>query len=163
MGKKQNWFFFFFHFLTLAFIWFSVCRICIIWSIIPFFSFFLLKSIGIEARGFYNEGQANGMTYWTPNINIFRDPRWGRGQETPGEDPMLSSKYAVSYVRGLQGDSFQGGNGISTDHLRASACCKHFTAYDLDNWKGTTRYVFNAQVSVSIFQCILRLLCCSKY
>ncbi|XP_077213213.1 glycosyl hydrolase family protein [Tasmannia lanceolata] len=103
------------------------------------------QAIGIEARAVYNNGQANGMTFWAPNINIFRDPRWGRGQETPGEDPMLTSKYAVYYVRGVQGDSFEGGR---SDHLRASACCKHFTAYDLDNWKGTTRYVFNARVSL---------------
>ncbi|KAL5982137.1 putative beta-D-xylosidase 7 [Asimina triloba] len=87
------------------------------------------------------------MTLWTPNINIFRDPRWGRGQETPGEDPMMNAKYAVSYVRGRQGDSFDGGSG-DLDRLRASACCKHFTAYDLENWNGTTRYVFNAIVSV---------------
>lgn len=108
------------------------------------------QAIGIEARAIYNAGQANGMTFWAPNINIFRDPRWGRGQETPGEDPMMTGKYAVAYVRGLQGDSFGGGNSQQTgqiDHLRASACCKHFTAYDLDNWKGTTRFVFNALVS----------------
>lgn len=120
-----------------------------------------MKSIGIEARAFYNGGQANGMTYWAPNINIFRDPRWGRGQETPGEDPMMTGKYAVAYVRGLQGDSFQGDKGVYTDHLRASACCKHYTAYDLENWKGTTRFVFNAVVSV--LQFILWLCWCSKY
>ena len=49
----------------------------------------------------YNVGLA-GLTFWSPNINIFRDPRWGRGQETPGEDPFLSSKYASGYVKGLQ-------------------------------------------------------------
>ncbi|KAF9599777.1 hypothetical protein IFM89_001723 [Coptis chinensis] len=86
------------------------------------------------------------MTFWAPNINIFRDPRWGRGQETPGEDPMVTGKYAVSYVRGVQGDSFEGGKLGET--LQASACCKHFTAYDLDRWEGMTRYVFNARVSV---------------
>ncbi|XP_026446958.1 probable beta-D-xylosidase 7 [Papaver somniferum] len=103
------------------------------------------QAIGIEARAVYNAGQATGMTFWAPNINIFRDPRWGRGQETPGEDPMVTSKYSVSYVRGIQGDSFEGGK---VDHLQASACCKHFTAYDLDNWNGTNRFVFNAQVSL---------------
>ncbi|PIA28477.1 hypothetical protein AQUCO_06900035v1 [Aquilegia coerulea] len=87
------------------------------------------------------------MTFWAPNINIFRDPRWGRGQETPGEDPMVTGKYAVSYVRGIQGDSFQGGK-LGDESLQASACCKHFTAYDLDNWKNTTRYVFDARVTV---------------
>ncbi|KAI3895110.1 hypothetical protein MKW92_048094 [Papaver armeniacum] len=105
------------------------------------------QAIGIEARAVYNAGQATGMTFWAPNINIFRDPRWGRGQETPGEDPMVTSKYSVSYVRGIQGDSFEGGK-LRGGHLQASACCKHFTAYDLDSWNGTTRYVFNAQVTL---------------
>ncbi|RZC87693.1 hypothetical protein C5167_028146 [Papaver somniferum] len=105
------------------------------------------QAIGIEARAVFNAGQASGMTFWAPNINIYRDPRWGRGQETPGEDPMVTSKYAVSYVRGIQGDSFEGGK-LKGDHLQASACCKHFTAYDLDNWNGTNRFVFNAQVSL---------------
>ncbi|QHN94131.1 probable beta-D-xylosidase 7 [Arachis ipaensis] len=103
-------------------------------------------TIGIEARAIYNAGQAIGMTFWAPNINIFRDPRWGRGQETAGEDPLMTSKYAVSYVRGLQGDSFQG--GTLRGHLQASACCKHFTAYDLDNWKGVNRFAFDARVSL---------------
>ncbi|KAJ8771620.1 hypothetical protein K2173_026797 [Erythroxylum novogranatense] len=101
--------------------------------------------IGVEARAMYNAGQASGMTFWAPNINIFRDPRWGRGQETPGEDPFMTGKYAVSYVRGVQGDSFEGGK--LHGHLQASACCKHFTAYDLDNWKGINRYVFDARVT----------------
>lgn len=105
--------------------------------------------IGKEARGVYNAGQAKGMTFWAPNINIFRDPRWGRGQETPGEDPTVTGAYAVAYVRGLQGDSFDGRKKLS-GHLQASACCKHFTAYDLDRWKGITRYVFNAQVISSL-------------
>ncbi|PQQ17521.1 beta-xylosidase/alpha-L-arabinofuranosidase 2 [Prunus yedoensis var. nudiflora] len=59
------------------------------------------RVVSTEARAMYNVGLA-GLTYWSPNINIFRDPRWGRGQETPGEDPLLSSKYGSSYVRGLQ-------------------------------------------------------------
>ncbi|BFG41201.1 hypothetical protein CerSpe_274750 [Prunus speciosa] len=70
------------------------------------------------------------MTFWAPNINIFRDPRWGRGQETPGEDPLVVGKYAVSYARGVQGDSF-GGKLKVGGRLQASTCCKHFTAYDL--------------------------------
>ncbi|KAI5435818.1 probable beta-D-xylosidase 7 [Lathyrus oleraceus] len=105
------------------------------------------KVIGTEARGVYNAGQAEGMTFWAPNINIFRDPRWGRGQETAGEDPLVNSKYAVSYVRGLQGDSFEGG-GLVGDRLQASACCKHFTAYDLDHWNGVDRFVFDANVTL---------------
>lgn len=96
------------------------------------------RVVSDEARAMYNGGVA-GLTYWSPNVNIFRDPRWGRGQETPGEDPVLVGKYAASYVRGLQGND---GN-----RLKVAACCKHFTAYDLDNWNGVDRYHFNAKVS----------------
>lgn len=96
--------------------------------------------VSTEARAMYNVGLA-GLTYWSPNINIFRDPRWGRGQETPGEDPLLSSKYATGYVKGLQ----QTDDGDS-NKLKVAACCKHYTAYDLDNWKGIQRYTFNAVV-----------------
>ncbi|XP_068641508.1 probable beta-D-xylosidase 7 [Aristolochia californica] len=107
------------------------------------------EAIGTEARGIYNTGQSTGLTFWAPNINIFRDPRWGRGQETPGEDPFVASKYAVSYVRGVQGDSFYGQKSPDgPDHLKASACCKHFTAYDLDDWKNVTRFTFDAKVSL---------------
>ncbi|CAJ2649075.1 unnamed protein product [Trifolium pratense] len=97
--------------------------------------------VSTEARAMYNVGLA-GLTYWSPNINIFRDPRWGRGQETPGEDPLLSSKYAAGYVKGLQ----QTDDGDS-DKLKVAACCKHYTAYDVDNWKGVQRYTFNAVVN----------------
>ena len=104
----------------------------------------------------YNGGIA-GLTYWSPNVNIFRDPRWGRGQETPGEDPVLAGKYAASYVRGLQ--QAQG------NRLKVAACCKHYTAYDLDNWGGIDRFHFNAKVyilknlyfSQSSFFCVFRL------
>lgn len=100
----------------------------------------------------YNVGQA-GLTFWAPNINIFRDPRWGRGQETPGEDPATTAAYAVEYVRAFQGESRterDGGTrekGASNGPLMLSACCKHFTAYDLENWGGFSRYSFNAKVS----------------
>ncbi|KAK2437393.1 putative beta-D-xylosidase [Trifolium repens] len=99
------------------------------------------KVVSTEARAMHNVGLA-GLTYWSPNINIFRDPRWGRGQETPGEDPLLASKYAAGYVKGLQ----QTDNG---DHnkLKVAACCKHYTAYDVDDWKGVQRYTFNAVVT----------------
>jgi beta-glucosidase-like glycosyl hydrolase len=109
----------------------------------------IAQAIGIEARAIYNAGQASGLTFWAPNINIFRDPRWGRGQETPGEDPLLSSRYSVAYVRGLQGDPFSFFSKAkvrSSIRLRASACCKHFTAYDMDNWEGHTRFSFDAMV-----------------
>ncbi|MBA0813359.1 hypothetical protein Gohar_027218 [Gossypium harknessii] len=96
------------------------------------------RVVSDEARAMYNGGMA-GLTYWSPNVNIFRDPRWGRGQETPGEDPVLAGKYAANYVRGLQSPT-----GI---RLKVAACCKHYTAYDLDNWNGVDRYHFNARVS----------------
>ncbi|KAL5992193.1 Beta-D-xylosidase 4 [Asimina triloba] len=99
------------------------------------------KVVSTEARAMYNVGSA-GLTYWSPNINIFRDPRWGRGQETPGEDPLLSSKYASCYVTGLQQT-----DGGDPNRLKVAACCKHYTAYDLDNWKGIQRYTFNAKVT----------------
>ncbi|KAF3786848.1 Beta-xylosidase/alpha-L-arabinofuranosidase 2 [Nymphaea thermarum] len=97
--------------------------------------------VSTEARAMYNVGLA-GLTYWSPNINVFRDPRWGRGQETPGEDPLLTSKYAVHYVRGLQQT-----DGEDPNRLKVAACCKHYTAYDVDNWKGIQRYTFDAQVT----------------
>ncbi|KAF0890815.1 hypothetical protein E2562_004299 [Oryza meyeriana var. granulata] len=106
----------------------------------------LFRAIGevvsTEARAMHNVGLA-GLTFWSPNINIFRDPRWGRGQETPGEDPLLASKYAVGYVTGLQ----NAGGGSGGDALKVAACCKHYTAYDVDNWKGVERYTFDAVVS----------------
>ncbi|KAF4358943.1 hypothetical protein G4B88_018181 [Cannabis sativa] len=98
------------------------------------------RVVSDEARAMYNGGQA-GLTYWSPNVNILRDPRWGRCQETPGEDPILSGKYAANYVKGLQG------NGEGNNRLKVAACCKHFTAYDLDNWNGVDRYHYNAKVS----------------
>lgn len=100
--------------------------------------YLLFQVVSDEARAMYNGGAA-GLTFWSPNVNIFRDPRWGRGQETPGEDPVVAGKYAASYVRGLQ--SITAGN-----RLKVAACCKHYTAYDLDNWNGVDRYHFNAKV-----------------
>ncbi|OMO82075.1 hypothetical protein COLO4_23248 [Corchorus olitorius] len=96
------------------------------------------RVVSDEARAMYNGGAA-GLTYWSPNVNIFRDPRWGRGQETPGEDPVVAGTYAASYVKGLQ--------GTDGDRLKVAACCKHFTAYDLDNWNGVDRFHFDAKVS----------------
>ena len=81
--------------------------------------------IAAEARAIYNEAnrsgkggmQYKGLTFWTPNINIFRDPRWGRGQETYGEDPFLTGLLGKAMVCGLQ--------GRDTAHLKVSACAKH--------------------------------------
>ncbi|GMP27555.1 hypothetical protein CsSME_00003487 [Camellia sinensis var. sinensis] len=66
----------------------------------------IAAAIAVEGRAMYNLGQA-GLTFWAPNINIFRDPRWGRGQETPGEDPMLASAFAIEFVRGFQGENWR--------------------------------------------------------
>ncbi|KAI5072734.1 hypothetical protein GOP47_0012840, partial [Adiantum capillus-veneris] len=113
-------------------------------------------AVSTEARAMYNVGQA-GLTYWSPNINIFRDPRWGRGQETPGEDPFVSSEYAVAYVCGLQGQEYNedlrhltilNGRSSMQNTLKVAACCKHFTAYDLEAWGGYTRYTFDALVTL---------------
>jgi beta-glucosidase len=62
-----------------------------------------------------------GLTFWTPNINIFRDPRWGRGQETYGEDPFLTARLGVAFIRGLQGDD--------PKYIKAMACAKHFAVH----------------------------------
>eukprot|EP01121_Diplochlamys_sp_Union-15-3_P018262 TRINITY_DN661_c0_g1_i1.p1 TRINITY_DN661_c0_g1~~TRINITY_DN661_c0_g1_i1.p1 ORF type:complete len:885 (-),score=214.53 TRINITY_DN661_c0_g1_i1:67-2721(-) len=94
-------------------------------------------AIGTEGRAMNNLGNA-GLTFWAPNINIIRDPRWGRGQETPGEDPFLTSSYVVNFVTGLQNDP------MDPNHLKVSSCCKHYAAYDLENWHGMDRYHFNA-------------------
>jgi beta-glucosidase len=66
-------------------------------------------------------GQYRGLTFWTPNINIFRDPRWGRGQDTFGEDPYLTGELGVAMVRGLQGDDPR--------YLKTAACAKHFAVH----------------------------------
>lgn len=68
-----------------------------------------------------NRKQYMGLTYWTPNINIFRDPRWGRGQETYGEDPYLTSRMGVAFVKGLQGDD--------PKYLKTAACAKHYVVH----------------------------------
>lgn len=103
----------------------------------------LIKKVGtvvsIEGRAFNNYGNA-GLDYWTPNINPFRDPRWGRGQETPGEDPFHIARYVYSLVDGLQ-------NGIGPANPRVVATCKHFAGYDIEDWEGNQRYGFNAIIS----------------
>ena len=76
-----------------------------------------------------------GLTFWTPNVNIFRDPRWGRGQETYGEDPFLTSRMGVSVVNGLQGPA-----GSKYDKLHA--CAKHFAVHSGPEWN---RHEFNAE------------------
>ncbi|XP_050209231.1 probable beta-D-xylosidase 5 [Mercurialis annua] len=100
--------------------------------------------VSTEARAMYNVGLA-GLTYWSPNVNLFRDPRWGRGQETAGEDPLLVSSYAVNYIKGLQ--ESEEWSSFGDKRLKVSSCCKHYTAYDLDHWKGIDRLSFDAKVT----------------
>ncbi len=88
------------------------------------------KSVAFGDRGIYK-----GLTYWAPNINIFRDPRWGRGQETCGEDPFLTSQIAKAYIQGLQG------NG---EFFKATACAKHFAGHSGPEGK---RHGFNSEIS----------------
>ncbi|KZT10041.1 glycoside hydrolase family 3 protein [Laetiporus sulphureus 93-53] len=96
--------------------------------------------ISTEARGFNNNNRS-GLDFWTPNINPFKDPRWGRGQETPGEDPFHLQSYVYNLITGLQG-------GLDPEYKRIVATCKHFAAYDLENWMGNVRYGFDAIVSI---------------
>ena len=87
----------------------------------------IAEIIACEARAKYN-GQSRhedrdiykGLTVWSPNINIFRDPRWGRGHETYGEDPYLTSRLGIRFIRGLQGDG---------KYLKVAACSKHFAVH----------------------------------
>ncbi len=105
-------------------------------------------AISTEARAKYNEAikkdnrsQYMGLSFWTPNINIFRDPRWGRGQETYGEDPYLTGKLGAAFVRGLQGND--------TYYLKAAACAKHFAVH---SGPEKTRHEFNAIPSEEDFR-----------
>ena len=86
------------------------------------------ETISTEGRAKYNEISANmgdrdiykGLTFWSPNVNVFRDPRWGRGQETYGEDPYLISRLAIPFIKGIQGDG---------EYMKAAACAKHFAVH----------------------------------
>ena len=82
-------------------------------------------------RGIYK-----GLTFWSPNVNIFRDPRWGRGHETYGEDPYLTSRLGVAFVKGLQGDD--------PKYLKTAACAKHYAVH---SGPEGLRHEFDAQVS----------------
>ncbi|KAJ4489885.1 glycoside hydrolase family 3 protein [Lentinula aciculospora] len=102
--------------------------------------------ISTEARAFNNFGDA-GLSFFTPNINPFKDPRWGRGQETPGEDPFHIGRYAYHLVTGLQGGLGSQLSGTDRKYLKIIADCKHYAAYDLENWEGNSRMAFDAIVS----------------
>ncbi|HZG56191.1 glycoside hydrolase family 3 C-terminal domain-containing protein, partial [Paenibacillus sp.] len=107
----------------------------------------LLRQVGdvvaTEGRAKHHEaarqgdrGIYKGLTFWAPNINIFRDPRWGRGHETYGEDPYLSGRLGVAYIRGLQGDDPR--------YLKTAACAKHYAVH---SGPENERHRFNAVVS----------------
>ncbi|NJN25766.1 MAG: glucan 1,4-alpha-glucosidase [Cyclobacteriaceae bacterium] len=100
-------------------------------------------SISDEGRAKYHDyikkdkrGIYQGITFWTPNINIFRDPRWGRGMETYGEDPFLTGTMGVNFIRGIQGDD--------PKYYKAIATAKHFAVH---NGPESLRHTFNAKVS----------------
>lgn len=96
-----------------------------------------------EGRAKYNQAAAygdrgifKGLTFWTPNVNIFRDPRWGRGQETYGEDPWLTSCMAKAFICALQGDG---------EYMKAAACAKHFAVH---SGPEAVRHSFDAEVTL---------------
>lgn len=106
----------------------------------------LLEQIGdvvsTEGRAKYNAHSAHGdrdiykgLTFWAPNVNIFRDPRWGRGHETYGEDPYLTAELGKAYVKGIQGDG---------ENMKAAACAKHFAVH---SGPEAVRHEFNAEAS----------------
>ena len=102
----------------------------------------IAEVISTEARAKYNEFVKKddrdiykGLTFWSPNVNIFRDPRWGRGHETYGEDPYLTSRLGVAFVKGLQGDG---------KYLKVAACAKHFAVH---SGPEGLRHEFNAEVN----------------
>ena len=93
-----------------------------------------------QAKQSGNIRRYQSLSFWTPNINIFRDPRWGRGQETYGEDPFLTSKMGIAVVRGLQGYSYDG--KPLGDYKKLLACAKHFAVHSGPEWN---RHTFNVE------------------
>lgn len=91
------------------------------------------KNLDFNKRGEYKRYQ--GLCVWTPNVNIFRDPRWGRGQETYGEDPYLTSRMGLAAVRGLQGPA-------DSKYNKLHACAKHYAVHSGPEWN---RHSFNAE------------------
>ena len=102
----------------------------------------IAEVISEESRAKYNAAQKHGdgdiykgLTMWSPNINIFRDPRWGRGHETYGEDPYLTARLGVEFVKGLQGDG---------EYIKTAACAKHFAVH---SGPEALRHEFDAKAS----------------
>ena len=103
----------------------------------------IADAISTEARAKYNQAQRekdysryHGLTFWSPNINIFRDPRWGRGQETYGEDPFLTGQMAVAFIRGMQ--------GTDPHYFKAIATAKHYAVH---SGPETSRHEFDVHPS----------------
>lgn len=95
-----------------------------------------IKNAQAKSKNEMNRYQ--GLSFWTPNINIFRDPRWGRGQETYGEDPFLTSRMGVAVVNGLQGNK----NNIDSKYMKLLACAKHYAVHSGPEWN---RHSFNIE------------------
>ncbi len=113
----------------------------------------VFTAVSDEARAKAQQAKHRGdikryqsLSFWTPNINIFRDPRWGRGQETYGEDPYLTSKMGIAVVRGLQGDNYDGTSSYPSANSHAYrkllACAKHFAVH---SGPEGTRHQFNIE------------------
>jgi beta-glucosidase len=104
----------------------------------------IFNAVSDETRAKYNEAQQKGqentrflsLSVWTPNVNIFRDPRWGRGQETYGEDPYLTSRMGISVVKGLQGPA-------DARYRKLLACAKHFAVHSGPEWSRHSLNVSN--------------------
>lgn len=117
--------------------------ICLAASFSEELVFHTAEIISTEARAKFNENQRQkdygiykGLTMWSPNINIFRDPRWGRGQETYGEDPYLTGLLGTAFIKGLQGNNER--------YIKTAACAKHFAVH---SGPESERHSFNAVVS----------------
>jgi beta-D-xylosidase 4 len=113
--------------------------------------FDLGRIIATEARALWVAGATEefprdgtaphiGLDCWSPNINIARDPRWGRNQEVPSEDPLLNGIFGTQYTLGIQG-------GDDSRFINVAVTLKHWDAYSLENSDGYTRYNFNAVIS----------------
>lgn len=103
----------------------------------------IADTVSTEGRAKFNQftkkndrGIYKGLTFWAPNVNIFRDPRWGRGHESYGEDPYLTGELGTAYIRGLQGDD--------PEHLKSAACAKHFAVH---SGPEADRHYFDAKAS----------------
>ena len=109
----------------------------------------VFTAVSDEARAKAQQAKRSGdikryqsLSFWTPNINIFRDPRWGRGQETYGEDPYLTAKMGLAVVRGLQGVGYNGEDLGVSPYRKLLACAKHFAVHSGPEWN---RHEFNIE------------------